>query len=131
MRHVLPYSAQSAQDLPGAVNIVHAPTSVPRTIVFLGGDQILNRVLYASISSVEVDVTEKLDRPRRQIAAGRIQNRVVIGEGHIFEPTVNHVLVEGSPPAIATLKAQLPGQSALEQIFVAVFIFRMNQAQRH
>jgi hypothetical protein len=81
--------------------------------------------------SVEVDVTEKLERARRQITASWIQNRIVIGEGHVFEPTVNHVLVESSPPAIATLKAQLPGQSALEQILVAVFIFRMNQAQCH
>ena len=76
--------------------------------------------LYTGIVPVEVDVTEKLERARRQIAAGRIENRVVIGKGHVFEPTVDHVLVEGGPAAIATLEAQLPGQSALEQIFVAV-----------
>src|SRR5438477_12367664 len=67
--HVLSNGAQPAQDLPGAINIIYAPASIPRAIVFLGGDQIPNRALYDRIVSVEVDVTEKLKCPRRQIAA--------------------------------------------------------------
>src|SRR5207244_7959315 len=102
--HGLSNGAQPAQDLPRAINIIHAPSSIPLAIVFLGGDQIPNRALYARIVLVEVDVTEKLKCPRRQIAASRIQNRVVIGEGHIFKPAVNQILVESGPAAIATLK---------------------------
>src|ERR1700716_2447549 len=40
--HVLTDGAQAAQHLPRSVNIIHAPTPVPRTVVILRVDQVLN-----------------------------------------------------------------------------------------
>src|SRR5204862_6466916 len=131
LSHVLPNRAQPTQHLPCPINIIYAPTAIPRAVVFLCPNEISERFLHTSVAAIEVEVTQKFERARSQIAAGRIQNRVVIGEGHIFQPAVDHVLVERGPSAVATLKAQLPSQSAFEQIFVGRFVFRTHEPQRH
>src|SRR2546430_7295384 len=77
---------QSAKYLPRSVNVVHTPASVPRAIRFLGLDQIMNRVADAADFRIETDVAEQFERACGEIAARRIENRVVIRERHVFEP---------------------------------------------
>src|SRR2546430_3991948 len=54
-------------------------------ICFLGLDQIMDRIADATRFRVETDVAEQFQRARGQIAASRIENRVVIRERHVFE----------------------------------------------
>src|SRR5204863_6042992 len=74
--HVFADGAQTAEHLPGAVNIIHSPAPVPRAVVILGIDQVADRVADRALFRVEVDVTEKLEGARGQIAAGRIKDCV-------------------------------------------------------
>ena len=102
--------AQTAQHLPGTVNVIHAPAPVPRAVVILGIDQVADRVADRTLFRVEVNVTEKLESARGEIAAGRIKDGVVIGERHVLEPAIHYILIECGPAAVATLEAKLPGK---------------------
>src|SRR5262249_55316661 len=109
LRHVLPDGAQTTQDLPRPVNIIYAPPSVPGAIVFLGRNQISNRLLHAGIAPIEVDVPKQFECPSREVTTGRIQNGFVMGEWHVLQPAIDHIFVEGAPAAVTTLETQLPG----------------------
>src|SRR5213596_4220737 len=104
--------AQSAQHLPGSVNVIHAPASVPGTVRFLGLDQIMDRISDATRFWIESDVAEQFECARGQIAASWIENRVVVRERHVFEPRRGNVFVESGPAAVAALKAELPIECA-------------------
>src|SRR5437763_185077 len=84
---------RAAQHLPRAVNIVHAPTTVPGSIVILRLDQVSNRLAHQALLRVKLDVAEKPQGARRQIAASRIEDGVVIGEGHVFQPVLRDFLI--------------------------------------
>src|SRR5205823_4384241 len=84
----------------------------------------------ARIFPVEIDVAKQFQRSRSQIAASRIEDRVVIGKRHILQPAIDHVLVECGPAAIAALKAELPGQSATKQILVALGVAWLDKPKR-
>ena len=80
---------------------------------------------------IKIDVTKKLKRARGQIAARWIENRVVVGEGHVFQPRGCHVFIERGPAAILALETQLPSNCPAEQFIERLSILRTNQAQRH
>src|SRR5438105_10063833 len=43
LRHILTDRAQATEHLPGAIDVIYPPAAVPRTVVVLGVDQILDR----------------------------------------------------------------------------------------
>ena len=61
---------------------------------------------------VEVDVAEEFQGARGQVAAGRIENGVMIREGHVLQPMLRHFLIEGRPASVAALKTELPREGA-------------------
>ena len=93
--------------------------------------QVTNGFADAQIFAIKINVAKELQRSRGQIAAGRIEDRVMIGKRHVLEPAVDDVLVERGPAAIAALKAELPGQRATKQILIALGVVRLHQAKRH
>src|SRR5207248_10110801 len=113
--HVFADGAQSAKNLPGPVNIIHAPASVPGTVVVLRLDQVTDRLADRALFRVEIDVAKQLERACRQVAAGRVENGVVIGERHVFKPMLRDILVERRPAAVPALEAELPRDRALEE----------------
>src|SRR5437868_4378930 len=48
---------------------------------------------------IKIDVAEQFQSARGQIAAGRIENGVVIRERHVLEPRRRDVLIECGPTA--------------------------------
>src|SRR5439155_24177554 len=115
LRHVLADRAQAAQDLPRAIGVIDAPTAVPRTVIFLGLDQIFESVSHRRMIWGEIDVAKKLERARGQITTSWIENRIVIGERHVFQPLGCHVFVERSPATILALETELPSNRAAKQ----------------
>src|SRR4029450_3130270 len=92
LRHILADRAQAAQDLPGAVDIIDAPTAVPGTVVVLRVDQILNGVAHALRFGIETNVTKQFQCARGQITAGWIENRIVMAKGHVFKRSRGRVV---------------------------------------
>src|SRR4029077_19005646 len=84
--HISADCAQAAQHLPGTVNVVSAPAAIPRAILILSVDQIFNGISHAPGAAIKPNVTKQLKRARSQIAAGWIENRVVIRKRHVFQP---------------------------------------------
>src|SRR5437660_3360707 len=115
LRHVLADRAQTTQNLPCAIGVIDAPTTVPRTVIFLGLDQIFESVSHRRMIRVEIDVAKKLERARGQITTSWIENRIVIGERHVFQPLGCHVFVERSPATIFALETELPSNRAAKQ----------------
>src|SRR5213080_640379 len=115
LRHVLADRAQTAKNLPCAIGVIDAPTTVPRTVIFLRLDQIFESVPHRRMIRVEIDVAKKLERARGEITASWIENRIVIGERHVFRPRGRHVFVERSPATILALETELPSNCAAKQ----------------
>ena len=83
-------------------------------------------------SSIESDVTEQLQRARGQIAAGRIENRVVIGERHVFQPRRRHILIERGPAAIVDIGNSIASRARARTIASSASrSSRPHQTQRH
>ena len=61
---------------------------------------------------VEPDIAEELECARGQIAASRIENGVVIGERHVFQPWCGDVFVKRGPTAIVALETEQPRKCA-------------------
>src|SRR6266480_7427235 len=112
MCHILANRTQAAQYLPGAINIIDAPATIPGTVMVLGVNQVLDCVTDILGTGITTNVTQQLERARGQVAAGWIENCVVIGKRHVFEPRCRHIFVECRPAAIPTLKAKLPVERA-------------------
>src|SRR5436309_16080358 len=79
LRHVLIDGAQTAQHLPRAITVIYAPAAVPGTVVLLRLNQIIQGALHGGMIPVDADIAKQLKRPRGQIAAGRGENRNVVG----------------------------------------------------
>src|SRR5439155_426019 len=58
LRHVFTGRRQPAQHLPCAINVIHSPSSVPRPVVILGGDQIFDRVSDALGVAIKTNVAK-------------------------------------------------------------------------
>ena len=71
-------------------------------------DQVSDCVADTPGAGIKTNVPQQLERARSQVAAGWIENCIVIGERHVFEPRCRHVFVKRSPAAIFTLEAHLP-----------------------
>src|SRR5204863_107609 len=82
LAHVNVECSQTTQDLPGAINVVHTPTAIPRTVVFLLQTDVIKRVTNATMTRGEILVTEQFQNARGNVGAFRIEHRVVIGEQH-------------------------------------------------
>ena len=129
--HVLANRAQAAQNLPGAVDVIDAPASIPRAVLVLSVDQILDGVADGSRLRIEPNVTEQLECACGKVTACWIENRIVIGKRHVFQPWGGDILIKRSPTAIATLETELPIQCASKCFVERLRIFRTNQPQRH
>src|SRR5216110_2289791 len=86
LRHVLTNRAQTAQNLPGAVDVIDAPAPIPRSILVLSVDQILDCVADGPRLRIKPDVTEEFECACRKVTTGRIENRIVISKWHVFQP---------------------------------------------
>src|SRR6516164_7471609 len=80
---------------------------------------------------VEPDIAEKLKRTRGQIAAGRVEDRIVIGKRHVFEPWRRHVFVKSGPAAIVALETKLPSKCATKDCIQRLWVCGPYRAQRH
>src|SRR5205814_8155558 len=54
--HVVTDSAQSTQHLPRSVDVIDTPTAIPRTIIFLGIDQVSDGPFYTRCFVIKADV---------------------------------------------------------------------------
>src|SRR5437016_5121691 len=77
----------------------------------------MDRISDATRFWIESDVAEQFERARGQIAASWIENRVVVRERHVFEPRGRDIFIKRRPPAVATLKTQLPIERAPKSTF--------------
>src|SRR5204862_5980475 len=66
-----------------------------------------------------------------QIAACWIENRIVVGKWHVFEPRRRHFFVKRGPAAVVTLEAELPTKRTAIAFVERLSIFRVDQSQRH
>src|SRR4051812_47472934 len=122
---------QTAQDLPGAVNVVHAPTAIPGAIVVLRVDQVLDRALYGRRLGIEMNVAEKFERTSGEVTARGIKNCVVVRERHVLEPGSGHILVESAPAAVFALETELPCDRPLEKSVQLFAVSWLNESQCH
>ena len=67
------------------------------------------------MAGTKSEIAKNLEHPRRDVAATRIQNRIVIRKRDILEKRVLHVFVERSPTAVSVLKAQQPSNHPVVQ----------------
>ena len=132
LRHVLADGAQTAQHLPGAVNVIHAPAAIPRAVVFLGLDQISNRASHrlavpdrsrcnrttracARSDRCRSDRESRCDRRRACLRA----NGVVTSLSNAAQPPSRH------------WKLSCQASARSKDFVERLSIVRLNQAQRH
>src|SRR4030095_7392753 len=131
LRHVLTNGAQPTQHLPGAVDVIDAPPSIPRAVLVLRVDQILDSIANRLRLGIEANVTEQLERARGQGAARWVENRFVIGKRHVSQPRRCDVLIKRSPTTIPALKTKLPIQRAAKDLIEHLRITWPDQPQSH
>src|SRR5947199_171394 len=122
---------RTEQHLPSTIDVIDAPASIPRPVLVLSVDQILNGVADGPGLRIEPNVTEELECACGKVAARWIENRIVIGKRHVFQPWRGDILIKCGPTAIATLETKLPIQRASKRFIERLRIFRTNQPQRH
>src|SRR5205823_13956434 len=91
----------------------------------------MDRISDATRFWIESDIAEQFERARGQIAASWIENRVVVRERHVFEPRGRDIFIKRRPPAVATLKTQLPIERAPKSTFQSPIFLRPNESQCH
>src|ERR1041385_2490240 len=81
--------------------------------------------------SIEPDIAEQLKRACSQIAASRVEDRIVIGKGHVFEPWRRYILVKSGPAAIVALETKLPSNCATKHCIERLRVCGPYRTQRH
>src|SRR5262245_42151133 len=56
LSHIFANCPQATQHLPRAIDVIHSPASIPRTVVVLSSDQIFDRVANAFRIAIETDI---------------------------------------------------------------------------
>src|SRR5437763_1639245 len=97
---IIDIGREGEQNLPGAVDVIDAPASIPRAVLVLSVDQILDGVADGSRLRIEPNVTEQLECACGKVTACWIENRIVIGKRHVFQPWGGDILIKRSPTAI-------------------------------
>src|SRR5207247_10962795 len=101
------------------------------TFVLIDSYQILHAIAHAPLLGIETNVTKQLQRPCSQIAACWIENRIVVGKWHVFEPRRRHFFVKRGPAAVVTLEAELPTKRTAKDFVERLSVFRLDQVHRH
>src|SRR5262249_24991149 len=92
--HVDVERPQSAQDLPGAVNVIDAPSAIPRPILLLVFANEIERLLDLRILDTVILVAKEFKNAGRNIGAFRIEHRVMVREWDLFQNALRAILVE-------------------------------------
>jgi hypothetical protein len=114
LMHVEVERAETAENLPGAVDVIDAPATVPGAVTFLLGADIIDGFLELGIMERPVFVAEQFEDAGGDIGAFGIEHGVVVGEGDFFEDIFSAVFIEGAPSAVAALERHHPIDSTLE-----------------
>src|SRR5260370_34972853 len=110
---VQPGGVECAQRGPRAINLVHPPAAIPRSLRNLGPTQISNpsRDCLAALRGL-AKLGQHRDAAGSNVLGRRIEQRAVIGERNIVEIIFEIVDVEGGPAAVAALHALAPFAAA-------------------
>src|SRR4029079_14969552 len=85
--HVFTDAAQAAQNLPGTVDVVHAPASVPATFGRLIAAEEVDRAVDGRMGTrIGGKVGEAFEHATGDVGGAGIDHRVVIGEGDLRQP---------------------------------------------
>src|SRR3989475_4138214 len=110
---VLADGGETAQHRPRAVDVVHAPAPVPRTVVALLVTEELDRALGGLEILAVAERAQQLEPAAGQVLGRRIEQGAVIGEGDVVEVETIVVGVEGGPAPVLPLHAEEPAEPAL------------------
>src|SRR5690606_5527381 len=102
------------QDLPCAIDVIHAPPAEERAVRFLMFADELDGALDLRVVQGNAFEAHDLEDPCGDIDALRIEHGVVIGEGDLFEDAVRAVLVESGPAAVPALEGEHPCVASAE-----------------
>src|SRR6185369_10422878 len=99
--HVEVHSPHSAQDLPGAVDVINAPTPIPGAIAFLLVADVPESLLNLRMIEAITLVAQQFKNTRGDVGAFGVEHGVVIREGDLFQDALGAILVKGGPAAVA------------------------------
>jgi hypothetical protein len=103
LAHVDADRAEADQDLPRAVEIVHAPAAEPRAVGLLRLLEELDGAGHEPLVLVRAVVAVELDDAARQVRGARVEQRVVVRPRQVLEDLEVDVAVERAPAAVGVL----------------------------
>ena len=120
-----------AQDAAGPVDVVHAPSSVPRPVSRLLTAQIRKGPSDHGIVRRPPEPRQAFDDARRHIGCRWIDHRVVIRERYLRQDCKIVVAVERPPAAVTVLHAGQPCQGAPRRLVHSRAIRMSHALERH
>lgn len=115
--------------MPGAVDVIDAPATVPGAIGFLLVAEVLEGFGDLGVIGGVVFVAEELEDARGDIGAFGVEHGVMVGEGDFFEDVLGAVFIEGGPAAVFALEAEHPGDGSVEDLLGALGVIGGDEAE--
>ncbi len=104
--HVFTDRGEPSQDLPGSVDVIDTPASVPRAIGLLSAANHFDSSADWKTFSIEAAGSEQLKDAAGQVGARWVEDGVVVSEGHMLQPASVDILVKGGPSSIIALEGK-------------------------
>ncbi|OAI49670.1 hypothetical protein AYO44_18335 [Planctomycetaceae bacterium SCGC AG-212-F19] len=89
--------------MPGAIDIVDAPTAGPGADLFLGTAYEFNRPVDHRFADTMAVMAQRLEHTRGDVRAAGVEHRVVIGERHLRQHFAVDIAIERRPAAVGVL----------------------------
>src|SRR5262245_42770278 len=122
---------EPSEHRPGAVDVIHAPAAVPRSVVSLGMAQEIDRALRGLEVLPVAERAEELESATRQVFGRRVEQGSVVGERDVIQVEPIVVGIEGAPAAVGALHAEKPAEPALLRRPRRVGVEPLDLLERH
>ena len=94
------YRPQALDRLPRAIDVIHAPASIPRSVCLLHAAQVGDRPIDRWMANSQADAAKGLQHPAGQIGGTGIDHRVVVGKRDLAEEFTIVVAIKRPPSTI-------------------------------
>jgi len=131
LRDIFADGTERGEYAPSAVDVVHAPAPIPRTVFFLVALQELESALDGREARVVAEHREQLHAACRQIRGTRVDQRAVIGKRNLVQILVIVADVECAPAAVRILHAEQPIDRLVDAFQLVRLVVRAGPQQRH